>query len=344
MIGHITSGLRMPDRQWFVFLYVSFNMPLFVILSSYMGYNGLLRIKSLADVVQYLLKVSLHLALPSLLMYNAIGLATGLVQDEAPLIRAVLVVSAILLFYVSLQRYSKVVYASLLFLPLALDTGYWFIGMLIREMTIFMFIYWIVNYFRKEILWWLLSAGALAIAFKFNFGGYTVEFLPYFALGLLLKKYDVVSLVLSRASFFMSAFLILAVALYFCVFNELYFYDNQLGVLKDSGRLWIWPLRLLCGTSWSLFFILLFARLSKRYTLFSFCGTLTMGIYLLQQPVFDNLLCRDVNLELHAVPYWIVAFTIAFCILTAISFFCIWLQRYQVTRDLLLGEIVYRHN
>ncbi len=339
VIGHITSGLRMPDRQWFVYLYVGFNMPLFVMLSSYMGYASLARVTSIADLFKYLQKITLRLAFPSLLVYNVVEIATNLLHYGNASTHAIIIVCVILLLYVLMNKCNKVAYASLLLLPMALDTNYWFIGMLIREMILFMLIYWLVNRFQKKFLWWFLSAIALAVAFKFNFGGYTVEFLPYFALGLLLRKYDVINTLLSKSAYLLCVFFFIAVVLYIYLFKDLYFYDNQLGVLKDAGRIWIWPLRLLCGTSWSMLFILLFARYSKRYTLISACGTLTMGIYLFQQPIFDNLLIRDIDLGLPVVPYWIVAFTIAVCILTAISSFCLWMQRFQLTRDLLLGEI-----
>lgn len=158
-------------------------------------------------------------------------------------------------------------------------------------------------------------------------------------IGLLFRKYDIDNKCSKKTNMCMLLLFLTASSLLLFFYEDFYFYKHELYDWVASNSIWVWPLRLLCASMWSLFFILLFKKYTIRYNWFSYCGTLTMGIYFLQQPIFNGLMARKFELQLPTLLYIITGFAAAFVVLVAVTFASFVLKKYTISRELFLGEL-----
>lgn len=138
VIAHINSAMRTPCSLGFTYWIVSFNMPLFVILSSYLSYRNLSVIIIKKDVLRSFEKYSFRIALPTLFASAVLGSlsyirASVMGISVTPI--SLLLMGGLVLYWflLSSKRYSLVlVPISLIFIPLLLwYSGYWFMKMLL---------------------------------------------------------------------------------------------------------------------------------------------------------------------------------------------------------------------
>lgn len=347
VIAHIKSAMGTPCTQGFSYWIVSFNMPLFVVLSAYLAFGGLSKITSVDTLLSSIEKYALRIALPTLLATSFFGCVSLLTDDiegfaGKPIYVLFLVGIIIYWFLLSSKKsYAFLVHASLVFIPITLlYCGYWFMKMLLIMAVCFAVICFVANKIGRVGGAFL---GILIFVFLYFYKeSYVVEFFPYYLIGLIMRKYDVINkLTISSCRYkrIMPASFLIAVTLLLAFAEQFYFYRHELYSLIESHTVWIWPLRILCAAFWSLFFMLLFKKYSGDYNWFSVCGTLTMGIYFLQQPIFNTLLARNINLPLSTPVYMLVGFGTAFSVLAFVTMVSYLLKKNKFTRDCLLGEL-----
>lgn len=138
VIAHIKSAMGTPCTQGFSYWIVSYNMPLFVILSSYLAYNGISKVSTVSDLVHTLEKYALRIAFPTLFATSFLGCISIFSGDmdslSDHLMPIFLLVGLIILWYLlSARRYNLILeYVTLFLIPASiLYCGYWFMKMLL---------------------------------------------------------------------------------------------------------------------------------------------------------------------------------------------------------------------
>lgn len=140
VLCHIKSAMNTPETMGFSFWIVSFNMPLFVLLSAYMGYNAITRIESSCDYWLYIKRMSLRIALPTIVASTLYSMLESMMTISIKSIATnTILLFSICFLYVMLHN-AKYKETALLFslglIPLVLYRcgGYWFLNMLLIMM------------------------------------------------------------------------------------------------------------------------------------------------------------------------------------------------------------------
>ena len=241
----------------------SFNMHLFVVLAGFTSFRALQRIACWDDYRRYVVKIVLHLLVPTF----AIGLLRALLTLD----------------------------------PHAIGNEQWFLKFLFRCLLMFATSCWLVaiasrrldktdsTRINQEYVEIAKYIGFLLLMFCTS-KTKLPEFASYFLFGYLVKKYDLTGMLFRMKSnprqfnIMLTAISlagILTVACTFGISHSFDFYDYPLGRLSNDGMLSVFFARQICGFGWVLFFMPLFFLLSRRYTLFSYWGSKSLGLYII---------------------------------------------------------------
>lgn len=351
VITHIKSAIGTPYTQGLSYWVVSFNMPLFVILSSYIGYKSLCNISDLSSFQRYISKIANRIALPTIVVTCLINIVYIITNNSILLLSPAktLIILPLAIAYYFYLKWSKGMYIALrggVILPLLLIvicakfSSYWFIQMLLWECLCFAIIFLVNNKYHNPSIIFALIFCVVTLLYCYK-DSFVLEFFPYFAIGLILKHLNVLETI--GNVFFPNV--LLCVICFVCSFTTLFFYEDfyfyrhTIYDLIHDNRVWIWYLRIFNGTLWSLLFMSLFKRYSRRYSILSYCGTLTLSIYLFQQPFFDYLMVKHISLTLAIPWYWLIGFGLGMIVffLCAIVSHC--LKYTSLTRELFLGHL-----
>ena len=225
----------------------SFNMHLFVVLAGFTSFRALQRIACWDDYRRYVVKIALHLLVPTF----AIGLLRALLTLD----------------------------------PHAIGNEQWFLKFLFRCLLMFATSCWLVaiasrrldktgsTRINQEYVEIAKYIGFLLLMFCTS-KTKLPEFASYFLFGYLVKKYDLTGMLFRMKSnprqfnIMLTAISlagILTVACTFGISHSFDFYDYPLGRLSNDGMLSVFFARQICGFGWVLFFMPLFFLLSRRY-------------------------------------------------------------------------------
>lgn len=91
---------------------------------------------------------------------------------------------------------------------------------------------------------------------------------------------------------------------------------------------------------WIIFFVLFIKVISKKYTIFSFCGTKTLGIYLVHGCIFGCFLKNNIFIDISKSEWMIGLIFVSAVLLTLFSLLIIRILEYNKwTKLFFLGEI-----
>ena len=240
---------------------VSYNMQLFMFLAGYTSAKSLESISDWNHYWHYIVKIALHLLLPTF----AIGALQALITFD----------------------------------PAAIGNEQWFLKMLFRYLLVFASVNWLALELNKRLnkdgileplpLWlsifrYLLFAVLMFVLSKTKLP----EFAFYFLSGYLLKKHKLLDRITAsiNSRLFMTIMLPIQItALFLTIFtwHKCYgynFYDEPFWTLFEKNETIIFIYRQLCGFGWIILLVPLFILFSPKYTLFSYWGSKSLGLYI----------------------------------------------------------------
>ncbi len=308
VFGHI-SDLFSKDiigfhqiNEWIV----SFNMAIFVFLSGYTSYRGLDKIHDIKDYLQYVLKIGKRLLIPTLafsLLALALTKSISHALGEA-----------------------------------------WFLKMLFRLLFISSTVILVKNIFSiKDKYQIIFSILFLTLSFSGLLGNNTTEWGLYFIGGYLFKRYCVIDIIFKYKKIVISTLIIsLLLGLYgesfWCDKYNFYLYSWK--DLYESNIIGYFFERQFLAFIWIIFFVLFIKLISKKYTIFSFWGTKTLGIYLVHGCIFGCFLKNNIFIDFSKSEWMIGLIFISAVLLTLFSLLIIRVLEYNKwTKLFFLGEI-----
>lgn len=286
---------------------IAFNMQMFMALAGYTSFKSLTAITSWSKYWHYVLKNAIHLLLPCI----SFGIVTAIINQK---------VSSI--FYIE-----------------------WFLSMLFKYLIIFALTNWLFhlickkidNKEKKERLQTLGIYSVFAVIMVLIPSSKLTEFVSFFMLGIVAKKYDLLKQFHSLGIYklvVITTLLLFTIWFAFGISRHNNFYCNPIHDLVSEGIYDIIIARQFCGLACVIVFTYVIYLLSNGYTLFSYCGSKTLGIYLIHNFYLRTLLPRlglnDLN--------WpeTILLTIALTCLTLTTIFILEQNRY--TSFLYLGN------
>lgn len=311
----------MPILQVFT---ATFIMPIFVIIAGYCGHKSLLKIATFKDLINYNIKNVKRLYVPNV----SVAFVMSLLQFE---------------------HFSSII---------SVLGGFWFLTMLFIELLVFSVILYILSLIpalNKNNLIKYLAPPIMFLTVIWVEPFHIGEMIPFFLLGFLLKEANIIETKFSRPSVYILLTLVsifLFVWLYATGLLENMlgtFYTHTFPFFISQGNIHYWLLRVLLSSSICLAIIALFYRYSKKYTLFSSLGKMTLSIYMFstiplfffqkeaiavwykQTAVYD-FICSS-SFTLYFANSLSFVLTIVFCVLLTKLLSC-----WKITRIIFLGE------
>jgi len=252
---------------------VSFNMQLFMFLAGYTSAKSLECISDWNLYWHYIVKIALHLLLPS----YAIGALQALITLD----------------------------------PAAISNEQWFLKMLFRYLLVFASVNWLAMELNKRLnkdgisgplpLWLSIFRYILFAVLMFVLSKTKLpEFAFYFLTGYLLKKHKFLESIVSsfNSRSFMPIMLSTQItALFLTIFtwHKCYgynFYDEPFWALFEKNETIIFVYRQICGFGWIILLVPLFILFSKKYTLFSYWGSKSLGLYITHTFIIHTVIER----------------------------------------------------
>lgn len=337
ILGH---SLNSPDAAPIVRWIVSFNMPLFVIISGYCAYHNMSQSTDFSGLIKFMEKTTTHILLPAMVGTFSVYFAFKLFKGQYMLSALYLLgVAATFAAYHYKDRKKLFAYAYRAILILSIVVAYtaspyWFLTMtwtvivLMRILTIVL---------KRNIPLVACVALALSLAYSYYTGNvrFISEFSLYFVVGMYMRKFSEVKI--PYYPLLVLSFLV-GIETFVACGNTTNFYQISISDLLFSSDWYYWPLRQLCGIAWSIFFVMLFKSASSRYSYFSWLGGGTLGMYIMQgigikmMAIVENKIgLTDAN--------WLAISMPVFLIDACVSIFIIYiLSQYKSTRVLYLGK------
>lgn len=321
ILGHCMGDCpdTMPGYYLLKDVMVSFNMQFFMFLAGYTAYHSLEKVINWYAYKRYVLKIILHLLLPTF----AIGIVRAIITRDIT----------------------------------AVGNEQWFLKMLFRYLFVFatgelVFAYiasrlrlaghaaaqsWLwtsVKYLVFVCLMFLLSKTKLP------------EFAGYFLSGFLLRKYNLLSrlkgLGIRRQVpiAILLQFASLGIVLWtFPIVRGHDFYNEPFWMLFHESQLPLFAYRQLCGFAWIVLLMPIFLLLSRRYTWLSLCGSKTLGLYVIHTFLL-HVLVEPMALMTYTSCHmgWVGTIFLSL-FLTILSLLLIWLiERNRLASFLFLGN------
>ena len=351
IIGHtgdlFSNGI--PGRL--LGLIVAFNMPLFVLLSGLVSLGALYRITNIKSLVDYTEKILWRMIVPAVILSAVEQVLKGMLLSRKLWIIFFCVVflqwfvfrqpnikKKLLWLPKSFFSFGNAVIVTFLLVSSLWLNMYWFLSMLMKLQLISACVMLVLNHTqfscKARILFLFMI---LWVGTYFLDGGWTFEMSIYFAIGLLLKQFDLVDRICNMQLWV--SILLFVIGCILCKrFTINYgFYGSSLQSLLPQGLAYIYVLRVLVALFLSAAIIRWIYALSREYNWFSYAGSRSMAFYTIHALLLATVL-EGFYIENPHNYMWIFGFLFAFAF-TAVTYGIILLcERCNLTRGLVLGD------
>lgn len=299
---------------------VMFDMPLFTILAGFCGFPSLLRIENARILIAYIFKQWKRLMLPAgflCLLYNCcIG---GLLENQIRLI--------VNFFYPGI---------------------FWYLIMLFGVCSFIGVCSYLGSKIGKYRLTLICLASLLVLPIRFLHIG---EMMPYFIVGMLLRKYDILNKVRVNTVYIISIPICIVLILFYDnnyhIFNN--FYNVKFIDYIHSNGVHFWVIRFIICSILSIFIILICKLYNKTIPFLTKTGCITLPLFTFSSlffvsfkiPVVNNYIT---NSDLYAwaissYSHRVISVFVIFSLITLISELLILVaDRYKISRLLLIGK------
>ena len=285
---------------------VSFNMPLFVFLSGYTASRSINKVESFGSLWNYFKKVGLRILVPALTF------------------------SSLAWLYTMDFEYFK--------------GSTWFLNMLFRALLLFACSHLIVGFLPMKHSRNLVKYMLFMLLMYYASKKYTSEFSSYFLLGYIAKEHGLVERLALLPCWGKQILVVVLLCIGVVGGGVLWqgkydFYAYSVRDLISPGDFIFYLMRQFIADAWIFFFIVVIPIVSKHYTIFSYYGSKTLGIYLLHGFIILAVLKPNVSFTMYDGWYlWFGVLLLAI----VLTMCCLWLiqllERNKIMRMLMLGE------
>lgn len=214
---------------------------------------------------------------------------------------------------------------------------FWFLNILWRILLVYAVVICLVRKLTSKHIIAFVGGQILFIVICILLGNRTSEFCWYFLVGVYAKQLHIMER--SNIIFVVLAFLLGALILPVIIRHN--FYDEGFQYLMTNNLYGIWALRILVGMLFSLGLMSVIKSLSKKYSLFSKIGAMTLGIYIVHSiyVVFigKQLLGLFIKTGSNLVDWSLICFAVFFVLmLTVLTIILIRKSKYL--KMIFLGE------
>lgn len=350
LIGHTIGGADLSESQLLsnisTFI-VSFNMPLFMLLSGMMAYKGLKKINSLDTLFVFLEKLCLRLAIPSIVFSAVDQLIRGLLFSRMiwPIVGFVIII-LYLAIYLNKQNPSWYLYTlricTVLFIVLV-DHNinyYWFLEVLFELQVFCAIVSYILNTgikINKDKVKLILLCLLVYVAAFFR-GTRIFEMSSYYCFGIMISCFMILDRIkLMNNTKVIFAFLIGFICFWYSKGHN--FYGMSVPELIANGYGIEYPTRQVCALLFSVILIYIFVNLNSNYSFISYLGSRSMPFYIIHALIIQYAIPLFLPSVSSNLPYWAVFLSVV----CSVAFFTILTislcEQTTITRRLLLGEL-----
>lgn len=341
MLGHVTglfSGATAGISHLGSFI-VLFNMPLFVLISGYMGGHSFERIHDCTSLEDFFERLIRRIVIPSVICSAVYPIIKGdLLARKLWLVYFI----AIAAFY-SLRRFENhfaknpktickfVLFPFLIFASFKINY-FWFLAMIIE----FQAIYAIAHYLclKINVNKWILSLVVCILVITLN-DGWKSEMVTYFVIGVLASSYRVVDK-LSHLPWWCMIVATAAIIPCCVICSSVSFYEYSIYDLIPAANWYIFPLRQLCGFVLSAILIWIIKIATASYSWWSKFGACSMALYMIHTQI---LAIFPIHIEsVSPLLIWMQMIGLTICMATATYIIIQLLSLNRVTRILFLGK------
>lgn len=349
-LGYNLFSKDIPFLESFNSWIVSFNMPLFVIMSGFTNCRSFKKISSFDDVIKYIDRTVNRLLVPSVMLTAIVVFILGYYKNFFDLLSGVFCMLSYHFFYYYLSKYSNILLRFVFLLSIIIIGSkynyFWFLPMLVILQTIMVFIVWLVNrVVCKNALF--LTFLPFVVLCSFLPEWYS-EFGLYYCLGLSLYEIGVIGRwknksIMSQTFIICILFVLGLLLMPISIQHDFYKYPLKFMIQnKLMGELLI---RQIVGMSFSLSVILLIAKISKQQSWFTELGIKSLYIYIYHVaiicllPIFARTFHFKLYIDNDSWYMWggILLYMVLITLLSLIS--ANLLSKLKVTRVYLLGKI-----
>lgn len=346
ILGHTARIIHCQAPEWLDSFILSFNMPLFVILSGYTGYNSMVKIKSIHDLLHYTEKITKRILVPSMVFSYMTRFIITIVSNGSFLNMVILETIGIIYCILFIFRKNEIIgkifqVACWCAIPMALfKSDFWFFKMLwcvqISAATASLIAEHIKNKF------YFLCIFAIILSFPMSLLNImTADFIPYFLIGAILYRYGVFNTLVKIKYLPLIMFSLGVIILYLIGADKYNFWDFHPWDYFTFTQINYLFLRYLSGSLICISIIVWVACLSKSYTKFSEFGGQTLSIYMIHSLIITFLYNLPTKLELTGIQYLFYAF-LATALVTIATLFVIKIcKKIELTRAFVLGENLF---
>lgn len=309
VLGHILGFLTNHEIVGYELvqgIIVSFNMPLFFILSGFSSGEKILNITKLQELFFFILNNTIRVLLPAY-VFSTVTYAMGMGKGWF--------------------------------------TSFWFLPILWRLLIVFAicaFISNIVVRYCKINSCVNVFGGVLFLIISFFLGNRMSEFSTYIVFGYFLRKKQLLDKIGKNWMVFL--FVLYCIGLYFTIGKNFYVIEYQYHELIN-GQFYILLLRQISAVTLSVIIIKCFKQYSGKYSKFSYLGSITLGIYLIHDFIIEIWLSKYLNFCLPSLNSFIEYMIIFILTISAVAFSSIviaLLRKNRLLKLLLLGEDSYK--
>ena len=325
---------------------VVFNMPLFVIMTGFMGYKNIIRIKDILSLENFILRNSERIALPAFsftVLENIPGALFN--SDFIKLCGYILVLCFIVIWYkcrfvgIINENLHKLLLATMLITAIFGLSKFWFLNMLVIILLITGIMLFLLKGSVCDKNFYTFLAATYILLFFVDWQ-WVSEMIVFYIIGLVLARFNLLDRLMvflgEKASLKLIMVIIACLAIHVLI-DPVDFYSNTFRELLLKYNFYAYPLRVLIGASIAISIILLFKEHYVKKGFFSFWGATTLGIYMIHAP-FAELFRSHTIISFPEWYYWAVPFiSTAFLLLFSICVIVV-LRRYKLTSTIFLGD------
>lgn len=369
MLGHTWRIVHCPLPDWLSLFILSFNMPLFVILTGYSSIRSIDKIERAAALRDYVFKITTRIMLPSavssMVLTVVIILLRFLMTGEMHLKRFLYLSSLIMLisFYIisfiaRKGEIGRIFFNLLCYLSIPYGlyfSSFWFLSMiwcvcLSVAAASYIFKKFNIGNFLKTVIGWSSPLEYLLLYFiSFVISWIldvvyikTSDFVHFFLIGYAMAKFSMISFVyrFPKNCFWVFVFLFLGLFIvYILGENTMNFWINHFYnmVIKGDGMLYL--LRIFASTLICFSFIIAVKTASKNYGLFSFWGSQTLALYIVHGSIIAVCFELPFTYDIYGVYYLLYAIPMTFVIFALSIGIIELLTKSDITMAYCLGKI-----
>ncbi len=288
---------------------VSFNMPLFFMLSGFSSGTRIVKIKTFSNFFSLSIKNTIRILIPAYFL-SIITFLLGLGGGDGML------------------------------------SSYWFLPILWRLLIFFSLCCYINNVIIKRYtnLSIINNYGGIILFLVFSqfLGNRMSEFSTYIVVGFIVNNKNIIEKI--NFKIVIIIFFTYCLCLIPTIGKNFYKPDYQYHNLIFSNQWYILVLRQFCAIALSLLLLRFFKLYSKKYTKISSFGSMTLGIYLIHDFFIENLLGKKLNVVLpkinNSIDILLVLVVAVLAIIISILLIDL-IRRSKFLKLLLLGEDSY---